>query len=83
MQCRITQINALKESYQAASRILVTSMTQQKATECSLRVVWILGKHKEPFSDSKIIIKKKNCMAEVMDTMFEGKQKEDIYNYVS
>ena len=51
-----TQINALKSSYQAASRILVTSMTQQqKATECSLRVVWILGKYKKPFSDAEIM----------------------------
>ena len=52
---------------------------QQKATECSLRVVWILGKHKKPFSDAEII---KECMTEVMDTMFEGKQKEEIFNYV-
>ena len=67
---RTTKINALKSSYQVTSRILVTSMTQQKATECSLRVVWILGKHKKPFSDAEII---KECMTEVMDTMFEGK----------
>ena len=34
------KINALKSSYQAACRILVTSMTQQqKATECSLKNV--------------------------------------------
>ena len=36
-EVRTTKINALKSSYQAASRILVTSMIQQrKATECSL-----------------------------------------------
>ena len=28
---------------------------QQKATDSSLRVVWILGKHKKPFSDAEII----------------------------
>ena len=79
-EVRMTKMNALKSSYQAASRILVTSMTQQqKATECSLRVVWILGKHKKPFSDAEII---KECMTEVMDTMFEGKQKEEIFNCV-
>lgn len=42
--------NAMKLSYEAASRILITSMThQQKATECSLR---ILGKH--PFIEAEI-----------------------------
>ena len=38
LEVRTTKINALKSSYQAASRVLVTFMTQQqKATECSLR----------------------------------------------
>ena len=41
-------------------------------------MVWILGKHKKPFSDAEI----KKCMTEVMDTMFEGKQKEEIFNCV-
>ena len=55
-EVRTTKLNALKSSYQAASRILVTSLTQQqKATECSFRVVWILGQHKKPFSDAEII----------------------------
>ena len=36
-EARTTKINALKSSYQAASRILVTSMTQQQKAECSLR----------------------------------------------
>lgn len=75
-EVRTTKLNRLKSSYEAASRILITSMTQQqKATECSLRVAWILGKHKKPFSDAEII---KECMTEVMDTMFEGKQKEEM-----
>ena len=44
----------------SCNRILVTSMTQQqKATECSLRVVWILSKHKKPFSDAEININNK------------------------
>ena len=43
-EVRTTKINALKSPCQAASRILVTSKTQQqKATECLLTVVWILG----------------------------------------
>ena len=48
-----TQINALKSSYQAASRNLITSMTQ-------------LNK----------------IMHDWSDTMFEGKQKEEIFNCV-
>ena len=37
-EVRTTKINALKSSYQTASRILVTSMTQkQKATEFFLK----------------------------------------------
>jgi len=73
---RTTKINGMKSSYQAASRILVTSMSQrEKATESSLRVAWVLAKHKKPFSDAEII---KECMTEVMETMFEGKQKEEM-----
>ena len=48
---------------------------QQKATECSLRVVWVLGKHTKPFADAGII---KQGMTEVMDTMFESNQKGNI-----
>ena len=66
-EVRTTTINALKWSY------------FNRVTQCSLRVVWILGKHKKPFSDAEII---KECMTEVMDTMFEGKQKEEIFDYV-
>ena len=53
--------------------------TTSLLNKSSLRVAWILGKHKKPFSDAEII---KECMTEVMDTMFEGKQKEEILNYV-
>ena len=48
---------------------------QQKATECSLKVAWVLGKHKKPYSDAEII---KECMTEVMGTMFEGKEREEM-----
>ena len=72
-ELRTTKIKELKSSYQATSRIIVTSMTQkQKAT---LRVTWVLGRHKKPFSNTEIV---KASMTEVMDTMFEGKQKEEI-----
>ena len=45
---------------------------QQNATECSLRVVWILGKHKKPLSDAEII---KECMTKVMDTCLKANKK--------
>lgn len=48
---------------------------QEKATKSSLRVAWVLGKHKKPFSDAEII---KECRTEVTETMFESKQKEEM-----
>lgn len=61
---RTTKINTLKMSYEAVSRILVTSMTQhQKTTECSLSGL-DLGKHKKPFLDAKIVKKKKKMLLE-------------------
>ncbi|XP_044133327.1 zinc finger BED domain-containing protein 5-like [Bufo gargarizans] len=48
---------------------------QEKTTESSLRVAWILGRHKKPFSDAEIV---KECMVEVVEAMFEGKQKEEF-----
>ena len=39
----------LRKSYQDSTKKIVTFMTQQqKATECSLKVAWVLGKHKKP-----------------------------------
>ena len=84
-EVRSTKMNAMKSSYQAAGRIPVTSMTQQqKTTECSLRVVWILGKHKKPLSDTEII---KECMTEVMDTCLKANKKRKYstmyFNFIS
>lgn len=50
-ELRTTKINQLKSSYEATSSVIVRSATQQeRATEASLRVAWVLGKHKKPFS---------------------------------
>lgn len=49
-------------------------MQNKKAMKSSLKVMRILGKLKKPFSDSEII----KCMTELMDTVFEGKQKEKM-----
>lgn len=71
---RTAKIKELKISYEYSRKKICTALTeQQKATECSLKVAWILGKHKKPFTDSEMI---KECMTEVMDTLFEGKERE-------
>ena len=48
---------------------------QEKAKECFLRIAWILGKHKKPFTDSEII---KECMLETVETLFDDKMKFEI-----
>ena len=49
------KIDQLKLQYQRSGTILVNFMTfQEKATECSLRIAWKLGKHKMLFTDSEI-----------------------------
>lgn len=73
---RAQKINDLKAQYDRSSRILTHSFTaQQRANECSLKVAWILGKHKKPFTDGGVV---KECMSAVAETLFEGKQKEDV-----
>lgn len=75
-ELRRQEINRLKQSYQESSKVIVKSMTQQQiATECSLRVSWVLAKHKKPFSDGEKI---KECLTEMMAAMFEGKEKEEM-----
>uniref|UniRef100_A0A9J8DFF8 SPIN-DOC-like zinc-finger domain-containing protein n=1 Tax=Cyprinus carpio carpio TaxID=630221 RepID=A0A9J8DFF8_CYPCA len=73
---RAQKINDLKAQYDRSSRILTHSFTaQQRANECSLKVAWILGKHKKPFTDGGVV---KECMSAVAETLFEGKQKDDV-----
>ncbi|KAM9299122.1 zinc finger BED domain-containing protein 5-like [Gastrophryne carolinensis] len=75
-EMRTKKIASLSASYEASTKRLVSSLSQQeKTTEASLRVAWILGRHKKPFSDAEMI---KECMVEVVDAMFEGKQKEEF-----
>lgn len=50
-----TKINAVKSSYKAASGFVKSMIRQEKAKECSLTVLWILGKHTQPFSDAEIL----------------------------
>ena len=75
-EIRTTKLNALKASYQSSNRILHTSVTkQQKASQCSFRVAWVLAKHMKPFTDSEVV---KECMIDVMDTLLEGKEKDEM-----
>ncbi|KAM3842708.1 zinc finger BED domain-containing protein 5-like, partial [Diretmus argenteus] len=51
-------------------------MTQQeRATEASLRVAWVLGKNKKPFSDAEVV---KECLDGIVEAMFEGKEKQEM-----
>ncbi|KAL0161498.1 hypothetical protein M9458_045223 [Cirrhinus mrigala] len=80
-ELRTTKINQLKSSYEATSSVIVRSATQQeRATEASLRVAWVLGKNKKPFSDAEIV---KECMSEVVTALFEGTQKDEISQKIS
>ncbi len=51
-ELRSQKIRSLRAQYAQSTRILTHSFTaQQRAHECSLRVSWILGQHKKPFTD--------------------------------
>lgn len=53
---KTTKIKHLISSYQARSRIMVTTMTQhEEAIEASLRMEWVLGKPMKAFSDVEIM----------------------------
>ena len=52
-----------------------TMNAQEKATECSLRIAWISGKQKKPFSDAEIV---GECMMQMAETLFDGKQRDEI-----
>ena len=48
--------------------IILASMTtaQEKATEWSPRIAWVLGKHKKSFNDAEIV---KECMIQTVETL--------------
>lgn len=68
---RKTKLDSLLKSYEGSSRLLVRSATQQeKATEASLRVSWILNKKKMPFTTSEVV---KECMIATADILCPDK----------
>lgn len=75
-ELRSQKICSLRGQYDQSTRILTPCFTaQQRAHECSLRVAWILGQHKKPFTDAGLV---KECMSAVAETSLEGKQKEEL-----
>ena len=69
---RKKQISILKLQYKKSTMVLANTITpQEKATKCSLRIAWILGKHKSP----SVI---QQCMVQMAETLFDGKQRDDI-----
>lgn len=60
---RSRKITQMQESYQVSRAVMVRSATQQeRMTEASLRVAWVLGKNKKPFTDAEVV---KECMVSV------------------
>nr|XP_054593491.1 SCAN domain-containing protein 3-like [Nothobranchius furzeri] len=75
-EVRSEKIRSLKAQYDPSTRILSHTFTaQQRAHESSLRVSWILGQHKKPFTDGEVV---KECMTAVAETLFEGKEKQEV-----
>lgn len=63
-------MRSLKVQYEQSTRIM-SHMISNKL----MRVVWILGQHKKPFTDGEVV---KECMTTVAQTLFEGKEKQEL-----
>lgn len=75
-ELRARKITELQAQYDRSTRLITHTFTaQQRANECSLKVSWILGQHKKTFSDGTVV---KECLNAVAETLFEGKQKDDM-----
>ena len=75
-EVRTTKVNQLKSSYEGTHSLFRKTLTlQERVTEASFRVVWVLAKHKKPFSDAEIV---KECINEVVEAMFEGNEKDKL-----
>ena len=55
---------------------------QEKATDCSLRIAWILGKHKKPFTDEEVVKESMIQMIQTAKTLSDGKQRDKIIDKV-
>lgn len=65
---RTSKIAALKASFHSSTLILTKSMNlSENATEASMRIVWILGRHKKSFRDAEVV---KECMIAASSVLF-------------
>ena len=69
------RINELKAQYEQSARVLSHFLSAQRTYECSLRIQWILGQHKNPFTDGSIV---KECMNAVSETLLDGKERREL-----
>lgn len=73
---RSQKIIGVRAQYEQSTRILSHTFTaQQHADECSLKIAWILGQNKKPFTDGGVV---KECMSAAAKTLLEGKQKQEL-----
>lgn len=74
---RKQKLTGLISCYEKRRRILFRACTdQERATAASLRVAWILGKKKKPFTDSETV---KECMlASIEEVVTDEKTRKNI-----
>lgn len=76
---RIEKIDALRTSFKR-SQMKRSMSEQEKSTEASLRVAWILAKHMVPFSYSEII---KECLIQVSNAVFDNRKEiAEMFNKI-
>nr|XP_055069906.1 SCAN domain-containing protein 3-like [Misgurnus anguillicaudatus] len=75
-EVRTIKLRQLKSSYESANKLLVRALThQERATEASFRVAWVLGKTKKPVSDAEVV---KECFVEIAEALIEGKERQEM-----
>jgi len=63
---RKKNIKLPKSQYNRLTMVLANTMIAQgKATECSLRISWILERHMKPFTDADVV---QECMMQTAET---------------
>uniref|UniRef100_A0A8C4T636 HAT C-terminal dimerisation domain-containing protein n=1 Tax=Erpetoichthys calabaricus TaxID=27687 RepID=A0A8C4T636_ERPCA len=71
-ELRSHKIDALKSSLVASSSLMTkATTTQSNVTEASLRIVWVLGRHKKAFTDAEVV---KECMMSASSVLFSDKK---------
>nr|XP_012147784.1 PREDICTED: general transcription factor II-I repeat domain-containing protein 2-like [Megachile rotundata] len=78
---RIEKINILRSSFEHSQIIMKRSTSdQEKCTEASLRVAWILAKHMVAFSYSEVV---KECLIQVSNAVFNNKKEiTEMFNKI-